>query len=264
MPDVLARIVAAKREEVASRATATPLPDIRRQAEAAPPPRPFQQALAERLADGRIGLIAEIKRASPSGGLIRDPFDPAALARDYAAGGAACLSVLTDEPFFHGTPDDLKAARAACDLPVLRKDFMVDPWQIFESRAMGADCVLLILACLSDDDAREMEEIARALGMAVLAEVHDEAELDRALGLQTRLIGVNNRNLKTLRTDLATTEALVPRIPPDRIPVAESGLRTPEDVRRMARAGARCLLVGEHLLRQPDVAAAARAFVEAA
>lgn len=264
IPDVLARIVGAKREEVAARSAATPLAEMRRQAEAAPPPRLFQQALAERVADGRIGLIAEIKRASPSGGLIRDPFDPAALARDYATGGAACLSVLTDEPFFHGTPDDLKAARAACDLPVLRKDFLVDPWQIFEARAMGADCVLLIMACLSDDAAREMEDVARALGMAVLAEVHDAAELDRALGLQTRLIGVNNRDLKTLRTDLATAEALVPRIPPDRIPVAESGLRTPEDVRRMARAGARCLLVGEHLLRQPDVAAAARAFVEAA
>lgn len=264
IPDILARIVATKREEVAARAAATPLPEIRRLAEAAPPPRPFQQALAERVADGRIGLIAEIKRASPSGGLIRDPFDPAALARDYAAGGAACLSVLTDGPYFQGDTADLTAARAACALPVLRKDFMVDPWQIFESRAMGADCVLLILACLPDDEAREMEEIARGLGMGVLAEVHDAAELDRALGLQTRLVGVNNRNLKTLQTDLATTEALVPRIPPDRIPVAESGLRTPDDVRRMARAGARCLLVGEHLLREPDVAAAARAFVEAA
>jgi indole-3-glycerol phosphate synthase len=264
IPDILARIVATKREDVAARVAATPLAEIRRLAEAAPPPRPFQQALAERVADGRIGLIAEIKRASPSGGLIRDPFDPAALARDFAAGGAACLSVLTDGPYFQGDTADLTAARAACDLPVLRKDFMVDPWQIFESRAMGADCVLLILACLSDDAAREMEEIARGLGMAVLAEVHDAAELDRALGLQTRLIGVNNRNLRTLETDLATAEALVPRIPPDRIPVAESGLRTPEDVRRMARAGARCLLVGEHLLREPDVAAAARRFVEAA
>jgi indole-3-glycerol phosphate synthase len=264
IPDLLARIVATKREEVASRRAATPPSEIRRLAEAASPPRPFQQALAERVADGRIGLIAEIKRASPSGGLIRDPFDPAALARDYAAGGAACLSVLTDGPHFQGSTADLKAARGACDLPVLRKDFLVDPWQVFESRAMGADCVLLILACLSDDAAREMEDIARGLGMAVLAEVHDAAELDRALGLQTRLIGVNNRNLKTLATDLATAEALVPRIPPDRIPVAESGLRTPDDVRRMAAAGARCILAGEHLLRQPDVAAAARGFVEAA
>jgi len=264
IPDMLARIVATKREEVAARSAATPLAEMRRLAEAAPPPRPFQQALAERVAEGRIGLIAEIKRASPSGGLIRDPFEPAALARDYAAGGAACLSVLTDGPHFQGSAADLKAARAACDLPVLRKDFMVEPWQVFESRAMGADCVLLIMACLTDDAAREMEEIARGLGMAVLAEAHDAAELDRALGLQTRLIGVNNRNLRTLETDLATAESLVPRIPPDRIPVAESGLRTPADVRRMARAGARCILVGEHLLRQPDVAAAARAFVEAA
>lgn len=263
MPDVLARIVAAKAVEVAARAAATPLPELRRAAEAAPPPRPFQAALAERVAEGRIGLIAEIKRASPSGGLIRDPFDPAGLARDYAAGGAACLSVLTDGPFFQGEAADLVAAREACDLPVLQKDFMIEPWQIYESRAMGADCVLLILACLGDARALELEEIARGLGMAVLAEVHDAAELDRALGLQTRLIGVNNRNLKSLETDLATADMLVPRIPPDRIPVAESGLRTPADVRRMARAGARCILVGEHLLRQPDVKAAAQAFVEA-
>lgn len=264
LPDVLARICAAKQAEVAERSAATPLAEIERQALAAPPPRPFVAALAERVAEGRIGLIAEIKRASPSGGLIRDPFDPADLARAYAAGGAACLSVLTDRPFFQGGPEDLKAARAACDLPVLRKDFLLDPWQVFESRAMGADAVLLIMACLSDEQARELEAIARGLDMAVLAEVHDRAELDRALGLQTRLIGVNNRDLRTLVTDLATAEALVPLIPPDRLPVAESGLRGPEDVRRMAAAGARCLLVGEHLLRQPDVAAAARSFVEAA
>jgi indole-3-glycerol phosphate synthase len=264
MPDMLARICAAKREEVAARSAALPLAEIERQALAAPPPRPFAPALAARVAEGRIGLIAEIKRASPSGGLIRDPLDPAAIARDYEAGGAACLSVLTDGPFFRGGPEDLKAARAACGLPVLRKDFLLEPWQVFESRAMGADAVLLIMACLPDETARELEAIARGLDMAVLAEVHDRAELDRALGLQTRLIGVNNRNLKSLEIDLATAEELVPLIPPDRLPVAESGLRTAEDVRRMAAAGARCLLVGEHLLRQPDLAGATRAFVEAA
>jgi indole-3-glycerol phosphate synthase len=264
IPDVLARIVAAKREEVAARSADTPLAEMQRRAAAAPPPRRFEEALLARSDAGGIGLIAEIKRASPSGGLIRDPFDPAELARAYAAGGAACLSVLTDGPFFQGSATDMIAARAACGLPVLRKDFMVDPWQIHESRAMGADCILLIMACLTDDAAQEMEAIARALGMAVLAEVHDEAELDRALALGTRLVGVNNRNLKTLTTDLSTAEALVPRIPRGRIPVAESGLRTPADARRMAAAGARCLLVGEHLLREADVTAAARGFVEAA
>jgi indole-3-glycerol phosphate synthase len=166
-------------------------------------------------------------------------------------------------PYFQGEPAHLKAARAACTLPVLRKDFMVHPWQVFEARAMGADAILLIMAALTDAQAEELEDIARSLDMAVLAEVHDQAELDRALGLQTRLIGVNNRNLRTLQTDLATTEALVPQVPADRIPVAESGIRTPEDVRRMAAAGARCILVGEHLMRQADVAAAAHALVHA-
>jgi indole-3-glycerol phosphate synthase len=264
IPDVLARIVTAKRQEVAARSADTPLPVMQRLAAAAPPPRPFEEALLARSDAGGIGLIAEIKRASPSGGLIRDPFDPAALARAYAAGGASCLSVLTDGPYFQGCREDLETARAACALPVLRKDFMVDPWQVFESRAMGADCILLILAALSDAEAQELEDLARSLDMSVLAEVHDERELERTLGLETRLIGVNNRNLKTLQTDLATAEKLVPLIPADRIPVAESGLRTPADVRRMAVAGARCILVGEHLLRHADVEAAARAMVEAA
>jgi indole-3-glycerol phosphate synthase len=263
VPDTLARILADKYEEVRARATATPLPVIERQAHAAPTPRDFVRALCEAVADGRVGLIAEIKRASPSGGLIRDPFEPASLARDYAAGGATCLSVLTDAPYFQGSIEHLKAARAACTLPVLRKDFMVHPWQVFEARAMGADCILLIMAALSDRQAEELEEIARSLDMAVLAEVHDRPELDRALGLQTRLIGINNRNLKTLETDIATSEELVPLVPADRIPVAESGIRTPEDVRRMAAAGARCILVGEHLMRQPDVAAAASQLVHA-
>jgi indole-3-glycerol phosphate synthase len=263
VPDTLARILADKYEEVRARATATPLPEIERQAHAAPAPRDFVRALCEAVADGRVGLIAEIKRASPSGGLIRDPFEPTSLARDYAAGGATCLSVLTDAPYFQGSIEHLKAARAACALPVLRKDFMVHPWQVFEARAMGADCILLIMAALSDRQAEELEEIARSLDMAVLAEVHDRPELDRALGLQTRLIGINNRNLRTLQTDIATSEELVPLVPADRIPVAESGIRTPEDVRRMAAAGARCILVGEHLMRQPDVAAAASQLVHA-
>jgi indole-3-glycerol phosphate synthase len=264
LPDTLARILADKYEEVRERAALTPQSEIERMAREAPKPRDFLGALCDAVANLRVGLIAEIKRASPSGGLIREPFDPAALARAYEAGGATCLSVLTDTPYFQGMPEHLQAAREACGLPVLRKDFMVHPWQVFEARAMGADCILLIMAALSDAQAEELEDVARSLDMSVLAEVHDQRELERSLGLETRLIGINNRNLKTLRTDLSTTEELAPLIPADRIPVAESGLRTPDDVRRMAAAGARCLLVGEHLLREPDVAVAARRMVEAA
>lgn len=262
-PDTLTRILADKYEEVRTRSAAHPLADVERQALAAPPVRPFTTALCHAVAEGRVGLIAEIKHASPSGGLIRDPFDPAALARDYAAGGATCLSVLTDGPYFQGAAEHLKAARAACQLPVLRKDFMLHPWQIFESRAMGADCILLIMAALADAQAGELEDIAHSLDMAVLVEVHDQRELDRALGLNSRLIGINNRDLKTLQTDLAVTDELAPLIPADRIPVAESGIRTPDDVRRMAAAGSRCVLVGEHLMRQTDVAAAAYDLVHA-
>jgi indole-3-glycerol phosphate synthase len=263
VPDVLVRIIADKQREVAERIAATPQAEIERAAAHAPPVRDFVGALCARIGEGRTGLIAEIKRASPSGGLIRDPFDPPALARAYEEGGAACLSVLTDGPWFQGAREHLEAARAACSLPVLRKDFMIHPWQVFEARAMGADCVLLIMACLSDEMAAELLEIARSLDMAVLAEVHDRRELDRALGLNTRLIGINNRDLRTLKTDIATTEQLAPLVPADRLPVAESGIRTPADVRRMAMAGAHCILVGEHLMRQADVAAAARALVEA-
>ena len=263
VPDVLVRIIADKQREVAERVAATPQAEIERAAAHAPPVRDFVGALCARIGEGRTGLIAEIKRASPSGGLIRDPFDPPALARAYEEGGAACLSVLTDGPWFQGAREHLEAARAACSLPVLRKDFMIHPWQVFEARAMGADCVLLIMACLSDEMAAELLEIARSLDMAVLAEVHDRRELDRALGLNTRLIGINNRDLRTLKTDIATTEQLAPLVPADRLPVAESGIRTPADVRRMAMAGAHCILVGEHLMRQADVAAAARALVEA-
>jgi len=261
--DTLSRILSCKYEEVRERAGATSLHEIERQARNAPKVRDFTGALCSAVAEGRVGLIAEIKRASPSGGLIREPFLPAALARAYESAGAACLSVLTDAPYFGGSAADLAAAREACTLPVLRKDFMVDPWQVFEARVMGADCILLILAALSDEQAHELEDVARSLDMAVLAEVHDRRELERALGLETRLIGVNNRNLKTLATDLATSEELVPLIPADRIPVAESGIRTPDDVRRMSTAGARCLLVGEHLLRQPDVTVAAAELINA-
>jgi indole-3-glycerol phosphate synthase len=263
MSDTLARILADKYAEVRERAAATPLAEMERRATGAERPRDFTGALCDAVGEGRVGLIAEIKRASPSGGLIRDPFDPAELAQAYEAAGAACLSVLTDGPYFQGSVEDLEAARAACALPVLRKDFMVDPWQVFESRAMGADAILLIMAALTDEQAQVLEDIARSLDMAVLAEVHDRRELDRAMGLETRLIGVNNRNLKTLVTDLRTSDELVPLIPADRIPVSESGIRTPEDVRRMCRVGARCLLVGEHLLRQPDVTAAAAELIHA-
>jgi indole-3-glycerol phosphate synthase len=263
VPDILARILADKAEEVRNRSAAVSLAEIERQAHAAPKARPFITALCDAVSDGRVGLIAEIKRASPSGGLIRDPFDPPALAKDYATGGATCLSVLTDLPHFQGTPEHLKAARAACKLPVLRKDFIIDPWQVFEARAMGADCVLIIMAAVTDERAEELEDITHSLDMAVLLEVHDQRELDRALGMNSRLIGVNNRNLRTLQTDLATVEELVPQVPADKIPIAESGIRTPDDVRRMAAAGARCILVGESLMRQADLTAATAALVHA-
>ncbi len=261
IPDVLARILVTKRAEVHDRSAQRSLAEVERAARNAPPPRPFVGRLCDAVAEGRTGLIAEIKRKSPSGGDIRNPFDPAALAQAYEAGGAICLSVLTDEPWFGTTPADLLAARAACHLPVLRKDFMIDPWQVFESRAMGADCILLIMACLSDAQAHELEEVARSLDMAVLLEAHDERELERALGLESRLVGINNRDLRTLKTDIATSERLAPLVPADKLPVAESGLRTSDDVKRMAAAGARCLLVGEHLLREPDIEAATRAFL---
>ena len=261
LPDVLARICARTRADLVGRKQAEPETALRRRAEAAAPPRGFAAALARRVEASEYGLIAELKRASPSGGLIRDPFDPAAIARAYEAAGAACLSVLTDGPFFRGTLADLEAARAACTLPVLRKDFMLDPWQVLEARAHGADCILLIMACLSDAEAAALEEQAQALGMDVLVEVHDADELGRALHLRTRLLGINNRNLKTLKTDLSTTEELARLVPPGRALVSESGLRTPADLARMARAGARRFLVGESLLRQPDLEAATRALL---
>src|SRR5438309_10726672 len=215
----------------------------------APPVRPFASAMERNLAEARYGLIAEIKKASPSAGLIRKDFDPQKLAMAYAAGGASCLSVLTDGPYFQGSDDDLIAARAAVSLPVLRKDFILDPYQVLESRSIGADCILLIMAVLSDAEARELAAAAAELGLDVLAEIHDPAELDRALRLPVRLIGINNRNLKTLETDLRTAENLAPEVPSDRMTVAESGIRRSEDLKRLAAAGARCVLVGETWVR---------------
>lgn len=258
---VLAAICERTRADLEVRKALMPIEELKARLRDAPPPRGFGRALKERIAQGGIGLIAEIKRASPSAGLIRADFDPAALARAYTGAGATCLSVLTDVPFFQGDPAYLKLVREVSDLPVLRKDFMLDPWQIYESRMLGADCVLLIMAALSDHEARELEALARSLDMDVLAEVHDEAELERALGLATGLIGINNRNLKTMETKLEITFELAPRVPLDRFVIAESGIRTHEDIRRLMAAGVHCFLVGEHLMRAADVAAATRALL---
>ena len=258
MTDVLAEICAEKRAHVAHAKTALSESALLAALAEVPPIRPFAAVLEAHLAKGRYGLIAEIKKASPSAGLIRRDFDVASLARAYAAGGASCLSVLTDAPYFQGSDDDLRLARREVELPALRKDFILDLYQILESRHIGADCVLLIMAALSDAMASELAATAAEVGLDVLAEVHDSAELDRALRLGVRMIGINNRNLKTLETDLATTERLAPEVPADRIVVAESGIRRPEDLDRLAAAGARCFLVGETLMREPDVAAATR------
>jgi indole-3-glycerol phosphate synthase len=259
MPDVLAEICDAKRAEVARRKREVPEAALQRRLAEAPPRRPFAAALASCVGAGRYGLIAEIKKASPSRGLIRADFDPGALARAYEAGGAICLSVLTDAPYFQGSDAHLQEARAAAALPVLRKDFILDPYQVLESRALGADCILLIMAALSDDgEARELAAAAAELGLDVLVEVHDRAELDRALVLDASLIGINNRNLKTLSVDLGTAESLAPLVPQGRTVVAESGIYRPHEMDRLAAAGARCFLVGESLMREPDVAAATR------
>jgi indole-3-glycerol phosphate synthase len=259
--DVLAEICAATRREVERRKHTTPVATLERRAATAAPVRGFAQRLSEAAAGPRPALIAEIKKASPSRGLIRADFDPPALARSYKDGGATCLSVLTDGPYFQGSDEHLMAARAAVDLPVLRKDFMLDPYQVVEARAIGADCILLILAALDDATARTLSRLASDLGLDVLAEVHDEAELDRALALEGALLGINNRNLKTLKVDLAVFERLARRAPADRFLVAESGLKTATDLARLRRAGARAFLIGESLMSQPDVAAATRALL---
>ncbi len=256
MSDVLARICRDKRTHVADIRARRPLSEVHERALAASPPRGFAAALTAARAAGDYGLIAEIKRASPSKGTIREDFEPAVLARAYREGGARCLSILTDMPYFCGADDHLLAARAAVDLPVLRKDFMLDPYQIVEARSLGADCVLLIMAALTDGEAAELAGLARGLGMDILVEVHDEAELGRALELQTGLIGINNRNLKTLVTDIATTTRLAPLVPEGRLVVAESGLSSPADLAAMKQAGVTTFLIGEALMGKPDVRAA--------
>jgi len=261
MSDVLREICAAKRTHVTECKAAVPQSEIERRAAGGPALRGFADRLRARVAAGGYGLIAEIKKASPSKGLIRADFAPAALARAFQSGGATCLSVLTDTPYFQGRDDYLTAARMATTLPALRKDFILDPYQVYEARAIGADCILLIMAALTDAEAQSLEAVAHGLGMDVLVEVHNGEELGRALALKSRLIGINNRNLKTLTVDLKTTEELAPRVPDDRIVVSESGLFEPADLARMARAGAHCFLVGESLMRQADVAAATRALL---
>lgn len=261
-PDVLKRILTRKAEEIAERSQRQPLNRLRGLAEAGSPVRGFEQSMRGRLADGRPAVIAEAKKASPSKGLLRADFSPSAIARDYEAAGAACLSVLTDKDFFQGSEDYLVEARGACQLPVLRKDFTIDPYQVYEARAIGADCILLIVAALGDVDLRDLGLLAMELGMDVLIEAHSREELERALELPFGILGINNRNLRNFDTRLETTLDLLHMIPKDRLVVTESGIRTPDDVSRMRAAGVHAFLIGEAFMRASSPGAELRALFE--